>query len=104
MEMEIDTLENEYKGKEMMDSEEEQNVKIDVEVDLEEELICALREIKKLKKKNLKQKEQLQKYEEEDCDAKEKMSQSLEEIEKTIISLKIQLEEEKRMEEVVRSN
>jgi hypothetical protein len=50
-----------------------------VEVDLEEELICSLREIKKLKKNNLKQKEQLQKYEEEDCDAKEKMSQILEE-------------------------
>jgi hypothetical protein len=65
--------------------------KIDVEVDLEEELICALSKIKKLKKNNLKQNKKLQKYEEEDHDAKEKMSQSLEEIEKTIINLKIQL-------------
>jgi hypothetical protein len=47
-------------------------------VDFEEELICALREIKKPKKTNLKQKEQLQKYEEEDRDSKAKVSQSLE--------------------------
>jgi hypothetical protein len=102
METKIDTLKNEYKGKEMMDSEEKQNVEIYVEVELEEELICALREINNLKKKNLKQKEQLQKYEEDDCDEKTKMSQSLEEIENIIISLKIQLEEAKKMEEVVR--
>jgi hypothetical protein len=50
----------------------------------------------------LKQKEQLQKYEEENRDAKAKISQSIKETEKTIINLNIQLEEEKRMEEVVR--
>jgi hypothetical protein len=37
---------------------------------LEEELIWALSEINKLKKKNLKQKEKLHKYEEEDRDVK----------------------------------
>ena len=48
-------IENEYKGKEKKDSKEEEIVEIDGEVDLEEGLICALSEIKKLKKKNLKQ-------------------------------------------------
>lgn len=48
-------------------------------MDLEEELICCLREIKKIKKKYLKQKKQFLKYEEEDQDSKMKISQSLEE-------------------------
>jgi hypothetical protein len=61
-------------------------------VDLEEELMCVLSEIKKPRKKNLKQKEQLHKYEEEDRDSKSKMSQSLEESKNIIISLKVQLE------------
>jgi hypothetical protein len=100
--MEIKTNIDEDKGKEMMDSEEEENVEIDGEVDLEEELMCALSEIKNLRKNNLKQKEQLQKYEEEDCDSKSKMSQSLEETKNTIMNLKVQLEEARRMEEVVR--
>jgi hypothetical protein len=34
-------------------------------VDLEEELMCALSKINNLRKNNLKQKEQLQKYEED---------------------------------------
>jgi hypothetical protein len=88
--------------KEMMDSEEEEKTKTDGEVDLEEELICALSEIKKLRKKNLKQKKQLRKYEEKDTNSKTKMSQSLEELENIIISLKNQLEEARRIEEVVR--
>ena len=62
-----------------MVSEGEENVEIDGEVDLEEELMCSLREIRKLRKMNLKQKEQLHKYEEEDRDSKSKMSKSLEE-------------------------
>jgi predicted RNase H-like nuclease (RuvC/YqgF family) len=98
--MEIETKIDE--DKEMMDSEEEENTETDGEVDLEEELMCALREIKKLRKNNLKQKEKLQKYEEEDRDSKAKMSQSLEESENIIISLKVQLEEARRIEEVVR--
>jgi hypothetical protein len=60
--------------------------------------MCALRETKKHRKNNLKQKEYLHKYEEEYCDSKYKMSQSLEETKKIIISMKIQLEEEKMME------
>jgi hypothetical protein len=60
-----------------MHSEEEENAETYGEVDLEEELICALREIKNLRKKNLKQKEQLQKYEEEDDDSKTKCHKSL---------------------------
>jgi len=86
----------------MMDSEEEEKTETDGEVDLEEELICALSEIKKLRKNNLKQKKQLRKYEEKDTNSKTKMSQSLEELENIIISLKNQLEEARRIEEVVR--
>jgi hypothetical protein len=70
MERNIDTFENEYKGKEMAYLEGEQNNEIYVEVDLEEEIICALRKINKLKKENLKQKKQMKKYEEEDHDEK----------------------------------
>jgi hypothetical protein len=68
--MEIVKNIDEDKGIEMMDSEEVENVETDVELDLEEELICSLREIKKLRKMNLKQKKHLQKYEEEDHDSK----------------------------------
>jgi hypothetical protein len=75
--MEIDTLQHEYKGKEMMNSKEEQNDETDAEVDLKEELICALNKIKKLNKNNLKQKELQQKYKEEDCDAKKKCHKAL---------------------------
>jgi hypothetical protein len=67
-------------------------------VDLEEEFMCVLSEIKNRRKNNLKQKEKLQKYEEEDRDLKPKMSKSLEESKNIIISLKFQLEEEKRIE------
>jgi hypothetical protein len=66
--MEIKTNIDEDKWKEMMDLEDEDNNETYGEVDLEEEFICALREIKKLRKMNLKQKEQLQKYKEEDHD------------------------------------
>jgi hypothetical protein len=45
----------------------------------------------------------LYKYEENDQDSKVKTSQIFEETKKTIISLKIQLEEAKRTEEVVKS-
>jgi hypothetical protein len=70
-------------------------------VDLEGELMCALSGRKKIGKMNSKQKEKLQKYEEEDRDSKEKMSQILEETKKIIIILKVQLEEVIRIEEVV---
>jgi len=46
----------------------------------------------------------MKKYEEEDCYSKFKMSQILEEIERTIMNLKVQLEEAIRMEEVVRTH
>ena len=71
-----------------MDSKEEENYETYGEVDLQEELICTLSKINKFRRKNLKQKEQLYKYE-EDHDSKVKISQSLEEIEKITISLKI---------------
>jgi hypothetical protein len=98
--MEIETKIDE--DKEMMDSEEEENDETNGEVDLKEELMCALSEIKKLRKKNLKQTEKLQKYEEQDHDSKSKMSQRLEESNQIIISLNFQLEEARRIKEVVR--
>jgi hypothetical protein len=64
-------------------------------VNLEAELISSLEEIDKLREKNRKEKEKLHKYEEED--------HYLEEMEKTIIIMKTQLEETKRIEELVRS-
>jgi len=76
-------------------SREEGNSEIEVEEDLEAELISALEEIDRLKEKNTKHKNELQKYEEEEHD--------LEETKKIIIILKTQLEEAKRIEEVVRS-
>jgi hypothetical protein len=88
--------------KEMMDSEEKENVETEGEVDLEEEIMCALSEIKKPRKKNLKQKEKMKKYEEEDRDSKAKISQILEESKNIIIRLKVQLEETRRIEEVVK--
>jgi hypothetical protein len=100
--MAIKTKINEYKGIETMDSKEEENVETDGEVDFEEELMYDLRKINNLRKKNLKQKEKLQIYEEEDRDSKEKMSESIEAIENTITKRKVQLEEAIRMEEVLR--
>jgi hypothetical protein len=43
--------------KEIMDSEEGENTETDEEVDLEEDIMCALSKIKNPRKKNLKQKE-----------------------------------------------
>lgn len=60
-----------------IEKEEESEGEEDVEVDLEEELICALDEIKRLRKKNSKKKLQLQ----VDSECKVKLSQNLEELE-----------------------
>lgn len=59
--MDIETKYDILKNDEKVEKEKkrEDNDELDGEVDLEEELICALDEIKKLKK-NLKQKVQLQ--------------------------------------------
>ena len=84
-------IENEDNQKEKSDFEEED---FDGEGNLEAELISALEEIDKLMGKNIKQKELLQKYEKKDRD--------LDEMEKKVIILKTQVEEVKRIEEVVR--
>jgi hypothetical protein len=42
-----------------MVSKEEKNDEMDGEVDIEEELMCSLREIENIRKNNLKQKEKL---------------------------------------------
>jgi hypothetical protein len=57
LETQTDVLENRN-----TDSKEEDNPEIDVEVDLEGELICALNEIERLRNKKWIQKEQLKKY------------------------------------------
>jgi hypothetical protein len=57
--MEIEINIDEDKGKEMMVSEEEEDAETNGEVDLEEELMCSLRKIKKIRKNNLKLKENL---------------------------------------------
>jgi hypothetical protein len=62
-------------------------------VNLEAKLISALEELDRLREKNRKKKEQLQKYEED---------HDLKETEKTLVILKTQLEEAKRIK-VVRS-
>ena len=54
--MEIKTNTDEDKGKEMMYSKVEENDETYGEVDLKEEIMCALSGIKKLRKNNLKQK------------------------------------------------
>lgn len=57
LESQDDVIDNENKNFENEDSNEEENA--DVEVDLEGELIRALKGIKKLRKKNLSLKEKL---------------------------------------------
>jgi hypothetical protein len=68
--MEMETNIDEYKGIEMMESEEGENVKTNGEVNIEEELICSLNEIKNIRKNNLKLKGQLEKHEEENRDSR----------------------------------
>jgi hypothetical protein len=72
------------------DSEEEG------EVDLREELISALEELRKERKKNKSLKEELKMKE-------GSQNSNSEEIEQMITSLKIQIEEDKRIEEILRS-
>jgi len=59
--MEIEENIDEDKGIEMMDSKEEDNSKTDGEVNIIGELVCVISEIKKLRKKIMKQKEKIQK-------------------------------------------
>ncbi|KAH9302639.1 hypothetical protein KI387_014222, partial [Taxus chinensis] len=81
--------------------------KVDLEgindIEEEEELICALGEIKALKKRNQKQRLRHQKYEEQNQSFEAKLAQSLEESKNLIIDLKTQIEEAKRIEEGLRS-
>jgi hypothetical protein len=56
LEIETDVLE-----KRNIDLKEEENAKIDVEVDVERELICSLNEIERSRKKKWIQKDQLKK-------------------------------------------
>lgn len=66
-------------------------------VDLEEELFFAYNEIENLKRKNSKLKVQLQ----EGNESKDKASHALEEAEKKIVDLKIQIVEAKRIEKSI---
>ena len=53
--MAIETRINEGREEEITDSKEEENAETNGEVDTKEEFKCALSEIKKLRKRNLKQ-------------------------------------------------
>jgi hypothetical protein len=76
-------------------STEEDNPDKEAEVDFEAEFFSAIEEIDRLEERNRKKKKELQKYKEKEYD--------VEEIEKTIITLKVQIEEGKKIEEVLKS-
>ena len=76
----------------LMDVEDQSDMnQEEAEVDLEGELICALEEIDRLKQKKRKQKELLRKYEKYELGYND-----------ILISLKIKLEEAKRIEDILK--
>jgi hypothetical protein len=78
---------------------EEDNPEIEVELDIEGEIICVLNEIKRLRNNKWPQEEHMNKYKKEILCIKE----SYDEVEKVIFSLKIQVEEGKRIKEFIKS-
>jgi hypothetical protein len=79
----------------------EENFEVEGEVDLEEELISALDELRKYKKKNKLLRGQLLEFEEAQQLREKEVSKTIKESEKIIIDLKTQLQEAKRNEEVL---
>ena len=73
-------------------SQDEENLEVERGVDLEEELICALNELRKFKRKNL------QVHEKEYQKSTKEVSYSIKEQEQIIIELKTQLHKAKRNE------
>jgi hypothetical protein len=79
----------------------EENSESEGEVDLEEELISALEELRKYKKKNKLLRAQLQEFEESHQSREIDASRTIKESEQIISDLKSQLLEAKRIEEVI---
>jgi chromosome segregation ATPase len=79
----------------------EGNSEVEGEVDLEEELISALEELRKYKRKNKSLREQLLEYEEEQKSREKEVSKTIKESKQIINDLKTQLQEAKRIEEVI---
>ncbi|XP_057836135.2 uncharacterized protein LOC131046418 [Cryptomeria japonica] len=82
-----------------IENQEDEDFFDEGEVNFEEELISALSEIKRLRKKNQNLKFLLQ----EENEVKAKTSQALEEVEKLIGDLKFQVEEANKIEEKIRN-
>jgi hypothetical protein len=79
----------------------EANYEDEGEVNLEEELISALEELRKYKKKNKSLREQLSEYEEAQKSREREVSKTIKETGKVINDLKTQLQEAKIIEEVI---
>jgi hypothetical protein len=79
----------------------EANYEDEGEVNLEEEFISALEELRKYKKKNKSLREQLSEYEEAQKSREREVSKTIKETGKVINDLKTQLQEAKRIEEVI---
>jgi hypothetical protein len=79
----------------------EANSEDEGEVNLEEEFINALEELRKYKKKNKSLREQLSEYEEAQKSREREVSKTIKETGKVINDLKTQLQEAKRIEEVI---
>jgi hypothetical protein len=82
----------------------EEKSEVEGEVNLEEELISSLEELRKYKKKNKSLKEQLVEYEEKQKSREKEVSKNIKELEQIIIELKTELQETKRIEEVILNN
>jgi chromosome segregation ATPase len=81
--------------------ENEEIPEVEGEVDLEGELISALEELRRYRRKNKSLKEQLLDYKEEQKSREEEVSKSIKKTEQIIVDLKTQLQEAKRIEEIL---
>jgi len=79
----------------------EENYEVEGELDLEGELISALEELRKYKKKNKSLREQLLEYEGKQKSREKEVSITIEESEQIFIELKTQLQESKIIQEVI---
>jgi hypothetical protein len=79
----------------------EENFEVEGEVDLEGELISALEELRKYKKRNKSLREQLLEYEGKQKSKEREVSITIKESKQVVIELKTQLQEAKIIEEVI---
>jgi hypothetical protein len=81
--------------------ENEEIPEVEGEFDLEGELISALEELRRYRRKNKSLKEQLLDYKEEQKSREEEVSKSIKKTKQIIVDLKTQLQEAKRIEEIL---